>query len=248
MPVHDRAVLHAQCPRRTHVFKVASAQELGAYHIHQAHPREQQHDPQQPPEVRLHETGEDDQQVQHRQSRPDFQEALPDQVHPAAVKALQGAGDHADDRAEDGQGQGKQHRNTETIDDPCQHVAALVVGAQPVLRRRRGRGRDLEVVVDALVAERDRRPQHEAVLGGEQLADVRALVVGFQRELAAEGGFRVALERREIPFAVVAHGQGLVVGDQFGAQAQAEQDQEQPQRPPTAAVGLEALEAPAIQR
>ncbi|MCY1436460.1 hypothetical protein D9M71_525860 [compost metagenome] len=248
MAEHDRTVLHAQGAGSAYVFQVAPAQEFGAHHVHQAHPREQQHDPQQPPEVGLHETGKDDQQVQHRQSGPDFQEALPGQIHPAAVETLQGPGDHADDRAEHGQGQGEQHRNAETVDHPGQHVAALVVGAQQVVRRGRGRGRDFQVVVDALVAVGNRRPQHPGVLGLEQFADVRALVVGFQRKFAAEGGFRVALERREVPVVVVMHRQRLVVGDQLGAEACAKQDQEQPQRPPATLVGLEQFEAAAIER
>ena len=40
-------------------------------------------------QVGLHEAGENDQQVEHRQARPDLQQALSDQVHPAAIEALQ---------------------------------------------------------------------------------------------------------------------------------------------------------------
>jgi len=129
---HDLSVAHAQGTGRPHIFQVTSAEELGTHHVDQAHPGKQQHDAQQPPEVRLHEAGQDDQQEQHRQARPDFQEALAEQVDPAAVEALQGTGEHADQRADQGQGQGKQHRHAEAVDDPCQHIAALIVGAQPV--------------------------------------------------------------------------------------------------------------------
>ncbi len=229
MAEHDRAVFHAQRPRGPYVFQIAATQELGAYHVHQAHPGKQQHDAQQPPEVGLYEAGEDDQQIQYRQARPDLEEALAQQVDPAAIEALQGTGDDADDRAEDGQGQGEQYRNPETVDHPCQHVTALVIGTQQVFPGGWRRCRDFQVVVDALVAERDGRPQGPAILRGEQFLDIRALVVGFQREFTAKGGFRVTLEYREVPAAVITHGQRFVVGDQFGAQAQAKQNQEQPQ-------------------
>src|SRR5690606_2477291 len=143
---------------------------------------------------------------------------------------------------------GKQHRDAEAVDDARQHVAALVVGAEPVLqRRRRGRGY-VQVVVDAGVVEGNRRPEHPAVLVFDQLAYVRALVVGFQRKLATEGGFRVTLEHRYVPFAVVTYRQRLVVGDQFVAQAEHEQREEQPQRPPATLVGLETLEAASVER
>ncbi len=240
MTEHDGAVAHAEGPGGADVFQVAPAEELGADHVHQAHPGKQQHDAQQPPEVRLDEAGQDDQQVEHRQPRPDFQETLAEQVDPAAVVALQGADGDADQRTEHGQGQGEEDRHAEAVDNPGEHVAGLVVGAQPVFRRRRGGGGNLQLVVDGVVAVGDRRPKHPAVLLGDQLADVGALVVGFQGEFAAEGGFRVAFEDREVPAAVVMHDQRFVVGDQFGAEAADEQDEEQPERPPAALVALEA--------
>jgi len=50
----------------------------------------------------------------------------------------------------------------------------------------------------------------------------------LQWEFAAEGRFRVALEHREKPFAVVAHHDRLVVGDDLRAEAEHEQREEDP--------------------
>ncbi|MNJ60461.1 hypothetical protein D3C77_561950 [compost metagenome] len=107
MPQDHPTVAQAQGTCGLDVLKVTSAKELGSHHIHQCQPGKQRHDPQQPPEVWLDEAAEDDQQVEHRQARPDLQNALPDQVDPTSVVALQGAGGNADHRADQGQRQGK---------------------------------------------------------------------------------------------------------------------------------------------
>ena len=41
----------AERARRAHVVEVARAEELGAHHADERHPAEQQHEPEQPPEV-----------------------------------------------------------------------------------------------------------------------------------------------------------------------------------------------------
>jgi len=60
--------------------------------------------------------------------------ALADQVDPAAIEALQSAGDDADHRADQGQRQGEQDRDAKAVDHPGQYIATLVIGAQPVLQ------------------------------------------------------------------------------------------------------------------
>ncbi|MOA59883.1 hypothetical protein D3C78_1846150 [compost metagenome] len=66
--------------------------------------------------------------------------------------------------------------------------------------------------------------------------------------MPAEGLFGVALEDREVPLALIADHQRLVVGDQLAAQGQCEQTDKQPQRPPAPTVFLEAFEAATRQR
>ena len=118
MPEHDDAIVRTQGAGCAHVFQVSAAQKFGPHDIDQCHPGKQQHDTQQPPEIRLHEAGQNDQQIEHRQTGPDLDKALTKEVDTAAVKALNGADDDPDNRAEDGQRKGKEHRDAEAIDDP----------------------------------------------------------------------------------------------------------------------------------
>jgi hypothetical protein len=221
-----------------HVLQVAAAQEFGAHQIHQGHPREQQHDRQQDPESGHHETGDHDDQVENRHARPDFHEALAAQVQPAAVVTLHRAHHDADQAGRDGQDQAEQHRQAEAVNQAGQHVAALVVGAQPVFRRGGRRRRHGELVVDGVVAVANRRPQHPAVVL-DQFRHIGVAVVGFGFEQAAEGGFRVGLEHREIEVALILHHDRPVVGDEFRSQTDHEQHQEQAQRPEATAVATE---------
>ena len=76
---------------------------------------------------------QDDQQIKHRQ---------PDQISikrwreigQAAVIALDGAGGDADDRADHRQRQAEQNRDAKAVNQPRQHIAALIVGAEPIDR------------------------------------------------------------------------------------------------------------------
>ena len=77
---------------------------------------------------------------------------------------------------------------------------------------------------------RDWRPEHPAVaVLGDQLLNIGAAVVRFNREFAAKGGFRITLEDREIQLALIADSERFIVGDQFGAKAEHEQHQKQVQ-------------------
>ena len=70
----------------------------------------------------------------------------------------------------DGDDQREEHRDAEAVDHPRQHVAGLVVGAEPVVAvGRRGGGGD--AVVDGVEAVRDRRPEDPARLGDRLAVD-----------------------------------------------------------------------------
>ncbi|MNN39976.1 hypothetical protein D3C81_1540330 [compost metagenome] len=157
--------------------------------------------------------------------------------------ALQGTGHHPDQHADHGQGEGEQQGYPGAIQHPGQHVAALVVGTQPVARARRAGGGHLQVVVGGIGAERDGGEQHPATLLLDQLAYIGAAVVWLERQLAAELLLGVALERRHVQVALVAQQQRFVVGHQLGTQAQQQKGGEQPQRNPAEAVAAKALQA-----
>ena len=212
-------------------------------------------------------------QVERRDRRPDLDEALEEEVGPAAEIALQRAGDDADHRRDAGQDEAEQHRQAEAVDEPRDDVAALVVGAEPVPLdvaaaqgparipaagalggraallvgehpgRRRG-GRHRQVEIVRGVGEADRRPDRPAVLL-DLLADDRVAVIGAGQE-AAELLLRVVDENGDEPLALVAGEDRPVVGDELGEQAQHEQDREDPERPVAAPVGAEVLPAPAV--
>ena len=86
---------------------------------------------------------------------PDLDDALEEEVDPAAEEALAGAGDDADQARDRRDHQREEHRDAEAVDDARDHVAGLVVGAEPVVAvGRRGGGGD--AVVDGVVAVGDR--------------------------------------------------------------------------------------------
>ena len=98
VPEHDGEVGHAERARRVDIFEVAGAQELGPHHADKRHPGEQQHEAEQDEEAGRQHGGDDQQQIEHRDRRPDLDEALEQKVGPAAEIALHRAGRHADHR------------------------------------------------------------------------------------------------------------------------------------------------------
>ena len=234
----DDRIRHAERARRLDVFEIAAAQELGAHQADQPHPGEQQQDAEQHEEARHQHRRDDEQEIQLRHRRPDFDEALEQKINPAAEIALHGAGGDADDRGYDRQNQPEQHRDAEAVDEAGQHIAALIVGAEPIVfevaaaiealalhhrfafrrgeqpgRFRRRRGRQVEIVGGVRVA--DRRPDHAAALVGDQLLHKGIAIVRRRFEVAAKRGFRIGEEHREVGLAVEAHVERLVVGDEF---------------------------------
>src|SRR6185437_12646981 len=102
----------------------------------QRHPGKQQQDAEQHEEARRQHRRNDEQQIERGNRGPDFDETLEQKVGPAAEIALHGAGGDADDRGHDRQEQPEQHRDAEAVNEPRQHVAAAVVGAEPVVFER----------------------------------------------------------------------------------------------------------------
>ena len=62
MAEHDGAIAKAKRAGGPDIFKVTGSEKFGPHHVDEAHPAEHQHDDQQPPEVRLHDAGQNDQQ------------------------------------------------------------------------------------------------------------------------------------------------------------------------------------------
>ena len=112
--------------------KLRALQKFGAHHADQRRPGKQHEDEEQDPEGRRDEGGENDEEIERRHRRPDVDEALEQEIGPAAEKALHRARRDADDRRDDGQDEPEEHRDAEAVDQPRHDVAALVVGAEPV--------------------------------------------------------------------------------------------------------------------
>ena len=197
------------------------------------------------------------------------------QIGPAAEITLHRAGGDADDRGNDGQRQPEQHRDAEAVDQPRQHVAAAIVGAEPVgfelaafgetvlggefailLREHPGRlrrQRRRRIAHLRVVGEANRRPDHGAAFLLDQAHQVIVAIVGRGAEQIrvrslGEGRVGIGHHRREIRMAVDVDVDRLVVGDEFRKQRNQEQRQKKPQRPVAAPVGLEVLPAPPVER
>ena len=97
---HDLHVAEAERPRGAHIFEIARPQKFGAHHADQRRPGEQHEDEEQDPEGRRDEGRQNDEQIERRHRRPDVDEALEQQIGPAAEIALHGARGDADDRRE----------------------------------------------------------------------------------------------------------------------------------------------------
>ncbi len=240
MAPDDLAVAQAQCARRLDEFQAAVAQELGAHVVAQAHPAPQRQQHQQQQQRRLEDRREDDQQIQLRHGAPDLDEALQDQVDAPAEVALQRTGRDAHGRADQRQRKSKPDTDPKAIEQPRHHVLAEAVGAQPVQTAGWRRARlQLEGVAGArpVAVEREEGP----IPGlGKLFGDERVRPVGGRAEIAAEGGFRVVLEQREVQLPVVARHQRTVVADQLGEGGQHQHHQETPQRHIADAVAPEA--------
>ena len=97
---HDSSVLYTQSTRCGDIVKIPGPQEFRANNANKTHPRKQQQQPQQPPEVRFNHAGQDDQQIKCRQPCPHFDKALKQQIHPSAEETLHSAGGDSNDCAD----------------------------------------------------------------------------------------------------------------------------------------------------
>ena len=154
----------AERARRADVIEIARAQKLGAHHVDQAGPRKQQHQSQQPPEIRLDQARQDDQQVEHRQARPDLDEALEAEIDEAAEIALHRAGGDPDHRGEQRSAPGRTAPRCES------RRSAAPARRGPGRRCRASRRATARAgirprrVGDRVVAERDQRPDDPALV------------------------------------------------------------------------------------
>jgi hypothetical protein len=74
--------------------------------------------------------------------------------------------------------------------------------------------------------------------------DIRVAVVCLGFKIATKGGFRVSLHEGPVEAALVVDEKGLVVADDFGAEADAEKEAEDNEAVKAAPVGFEPFPAP----
>ncbi len=240
MPEHDARSGNTEGAGGAHVFEITAFQEFGAHVIRQADPAEHRQQDQQQTDRGFEDRGENNQQIQFGQRTPHFDESLKEQVDLAAEIALHRARQHPDHHADGRERKTEQYRQAETVNQPGGHVAAPIIGTEPVpcIGRRGIRGG--VVVIDGVVGERDRCAQQPAVFAdfGD---DVGVGVIGIGREIAPERGFRVIVNQRQIELMLIKHQQGSVVRQQFRPEAQHKQDGKYPQAEITAAMAPETL-------
>ena len=240
MAPDDLRVGQAERARRGDIFEIAVAQELGPDIVGQPHPAKERQDHQQDQHPRFEERGEDQQQIELGHRAPDLDEALQDQVGLSTEIALNRAGDQADRDANGSQRQPEEHRHPKAVDEAGEHIAAAIIGAKPVDRRRRrrvGAGREIVDGVETIAVERIDRP---IAWPGELLADEGIEIVGLGGEIAAETRLGIIREQRKKCFSVVVRDDRPIVGDEFGAKTQGHQHHEDPKTPPAAPIGAKA--------
>ena len=132
MPENNDRIRHPESARRLDIFEIAAAQKFRADQTDQRHPGKQKQYPEQDEEPRHKNRRNDQQQIERWDGSPYLDEALEQKIGPTPEVALNGAGSDADDRGYDGERQAEQHRNAESVNQPRQHIAAAVVGAEPV--------------------------------------------------------------------------------------------------------------------
>ena len=121
--------------------------------------------------------------------------------------------------------------------------STLRVGEEPGRRRRQRRRR---VEDRGGIGEADRRPDHPAVRL-DLVGDERVAIVSLGLE-TAEHFLRIVDEDGEEEAPLVRSDQGLVVGDELGAERGDEQHQEDRERPRPAPVATEIVEPAAVHR
>src|SRR5690606_26972783 len=89
----------------------------------------------------------------------------------------------------------------------------------------------------------DRRPPDRAALLGDQFLQIRIAIIRRRLEFTAERRFGIGGDGGKEELAVNPDHERLVVGDEFRKQRYDEQNQENPERPIAAPVGLEILPA-----
>jgi hypothetical protein len=157
---------------------------------------------------------------------PQTSSTLQQQVELATEKALQRAKQHAQQGAGHGQRQRKQHRYAKAIDQPRQHIAPTVIGAQHIVVGRRRRIGIVGKVIHRVVAVGIGRINGEIARPGKLVLDEGVQIIGCGIEIATKGGFLIIEQHREIQLVVITHHQRPVVGQQLGPQRQDKQQQE----------------------
>ena len=207
-----------------------------------------------------------------RERRPYLNEALEDEIGPAAEIALHRARRDPDDRGDPRKRQPEQDRKAKPIQQPGEDIAALIVGAEPVpfeiaagairlfvhaqhggaaLRFaqhpswRRGGG-DRQLAVDRPVGIADRRPEHETVLV-DFLGDHLVTIVGLRKK-AAKFLFRIIVQDRKQKLALIDDQQRFVVGDELREKRQDKDEEKNPERPIAAFVGFEIRQTALVDR
>ena len=165
---------------------------------------------------------------------------------------------------------GQQYGDAKAVNDAGQHVAPLVVRAEPIVfkvaaaleplafddmfalrfgqhpgRRRGRRCRQIEVVGVVGVADRRTRswfrPSRRSAYAGTDRDSQRRF------RSRRRTWFRIGHENRKVPFALIVDEVRPIIGDELGEQRDHEQHQKHPKRNVARSlVGLEVLPAPAI--
>src|ERR1700730_13755414 len=128
----DRSIGEPERARGIDVFEIPGPQKFRSHDMHERYPGKQQKYAEQHEEARGDDRGNNDQEIEMRERRPYFNEALKNEVRPAAKITLHRASRDPHDRGNPRECKAEQEREAKAIEQSGEDIAALIVGSEPV--------------------------------------------------------------------------------------------------------------------
>ena len=166
----------------------AQFEEFRTHVVAERNPVKRSHNQNQKPEAATIDASNQNHHIEHRERRPDFNEALHAGIPELAEIPLNAANDDSKKCSKHRQKQAKADTDAEPMNQSSQHVATIAVGSKPVPCTRRKRRRSLFVQVRLQRVMRNRRHQRPyfrtAPSTGEPFGGILFAFLNSRKELA----------------------------------------------------------------
>ena len=220
----NMTVPQSQHLRGLNISHAAQFEKFCTHVVAERNPVERSHNQNQKPEAATIDASNQNHHIEHRERRPNFNEALHAGIPELAEIPLNAANDDSEKCPQHRQKQAKADADAEPMNQSSKHIAAIAVGAQPVPCTRRKRRSSLFVQVRLQGVMGNRRHQRPnirtATSAGEPFGGIFFAFLNRRKELAvillrlvfpAKILFAVAHKRRKIVFAFVTQEKRFVI-------------------------------------